>query len=84
MAAQLQVKWDEVEALEREVERLWPDPIALSEELETGARDLARLKAEIRELDGPMRHRASLLVTSMAMAGMAALGIAAWLMQGGL
>ena len=84
MAAQLQVVWDESEVLERQVAELWPDPVALADELEVGTRELARLQAEIRELDGPARHRVSLFVTAMAMAGLAAMGLVAWLMQGGI
>lgn len=75
---------DEAEALEREVEELWPDPVRLAEELEAGMQELARLHAEIRALDGPARHRVSLFATAMAMAGLAALGLAVWLVQGGL
>jgi hypothetical protein len=84
MSAQLQRVWDEAEALEQEIEELWPDPARLGEELDGGRRELARLEEEIRVLDGPARHRASLFVTSLAMAGVAVLALAAWLMQGGV
>jgi len=80
----LQLMMDEADVLERQVDELFCDPAQLLRELEQGGRDLAGLKAEIRSLDGPARHRASLLVTSIAIAAAAAIGIVGYVLGGGI
>jgi hypothetical protein len=46
---------DELEALEGELAAVWPDPHRVRAELATGATELAALRAELDELDGPKR-----------------------------
>jgi len=83
MALSLQRVRDEAEALEREAEGLWPTPTLAHAELERGSRELARLRAEIRELDGPERHRVSLFATSFVMTFLSLMAFAGWLIASG-
>jgi hypothetical protein len=68
MSAKYQQQRDEEEtrALEGRIQALWPSPTGARAELEQTTRELARLRAEIRELDNPDRSRLSLFATSFA------------------
>ena len=82
MSQALQVLRDEASVLERQVEELWPDPARVGEELDSAARELAKVRAEIRALDGPERYRVSLILTSCTFTFMAVVAFASWLLGG--
>ena len=46
---------DELAKLEAELAAVWPDPCRVRAELDMGARELAAVRAELLELDGPRR-----------------------------
>jgi hypothetical protein len=83
MGGTLQRVRDQAEALEREVETLWPSPAGAVAELDATAHELTRLRAEIAELDGPERHRLSLFVSSCILALSSLAALAGWLVASG-
>ena len=82
MAQALQLLRDEAHVLERQVEDLWHEPVRVDEALEAAKRELAKVRAEIKALDGPERYRVSLILSSCTLTFMAVIAFASWLLGG--